>query len=1113
MKVNLTPLSPKRAIFQNAAFFGKTMVVAMLAFLSSFTVNGQNCGCNDHVTVGLRDTNRGRETAITVDMILEDPSACGATFIRLKQNGMYVGIDPSTGDAIEATDSRARFNMIWVDCSYRNTTLTAEILFQDGTMACWGTVTIEDKKAPSCFIRDVTASCELDPHPDNITSVYGQSGTNDSYGWPRNTDNCTSARDLIKTWHDDDQRSECHVGVIHRTWTITDESGNSTICTQKITFQDQTAPSIVWPADVTLTCEEANEDGTGIDVTGDVEVSDNCSNLFVEHTDNTLVQCENACYKVLRSWRVVDWCKYDAETRSGEYRHEQLIKVVDTIAPTFDLPDTLVLGISTIPGFNPARCSINNFSAPEPGNLEDNCGTADYRVSMYIDTDENCEISAGDTLLSPNTSGNYNDITCGRYVARYTIYDCCGNSISKTVCVVIIDDVPPVAACDDSTNLGLSYSQHSINGINECVNTTYSRGYAEVCVDAIDDGSFDRCSDVTVGIAKGGEFDPDNEGTPPSGSYRECVTFDCNDKGAQVVWLKATDEACPRNFDDENDAYCWMVVNIEDKLPAVCTFTPADVTVMCGDDISEDALGSATFRDNCELDSCWVSEQEDLYCGGEITRTWFVRDCGGNVTSCSQTITIELPQWTYTCPADVTISCDSFINVNPDVSETGEPEVTITDSCNQVAVLWVGDKRGPIEGTDNEKLIREWEIHDWCTGKIETCTQKIILEGCATTNTSNITGYISTVSGAPVSFANVSVNNFDTQSDLNGVFNIYNAQNDEVYYVNVEKDGSTASEGLSTRDIILAKQHILGTNYLTNDASIIAADVNGDERVSTIDIISMRQVLLNQSNDFESNVWKFSMNNIESSNDAFSSLLGHGTASFKLTEDQVVEITGIKTGDVDGSFDVNSRTNGTVNVMVQDKEISAGETVTVPFNFDQDLAGYQMTINTTNLSVVSIEGATENFNITDNGIITSWDAFSNIDANFSITFVATANTKLSNAIELSNSVIASEAYSRNGNASNLNLSFETESANGFTVYQNVPNPFLGETSISFYLPTATDVTISVFDVAGNLVQLEENEYTTAGNKTVNLNVRATGVLFYTVKAGEFMVTKKMISTK
>lgn len=86
----------------------------------------------------------------------------------------------------------------------------------------------------------------------------------------------------------------------------------------------------------------------------------------------------------------------------------------------------------------------------------------------------------------------------------------------------------------------------------------------------------------------------------------------------------------------------------------------------------------------------------------------------------------------------------------------------------------------------------------------------------------------------------------------------------------------------------------------------------------------------------------------------------------------------------------------------------------------------------------------------------------------------------------------------------------------YSLMQNYPNPFNPATTIRFTLPKASPVTLKVYNIAGQLVSvLAENEMTTAGTKEVKFNGSnlASGVYFYSIEAGSFRETKKMMLIK
>jgi len=81
--------------------------------------------------------------------------------------------------------------------------------------------------------------------------------------------------------------------------------------------------------------------------------------------------------------------------------------------------------------------------------------------------------------------------------------------------------------------------------------------------------------------------------------------------------------------------------------------------------------------------------------------------------------------------------------------------------------------------------------------------------------------------------------------------------------------------------------------------------------------------------------------------------------------------------------------------------------------------------------------------------------------------------------------------------------------------QNAPNPFNPTTTISYTLADAGEVTIDVFNVAGQKVDTLVNEFKEAGRHSVvwNGSDLSAGVYFYTIKSGDFTKTMKMTLLK
>ena len=85
----------------------------------------------------------------------------------------------------------------------------------------------------------------------------------------------------------------------------------------------------------------------------------------------------------------------------------------------------------------------------------------------------------------------------------------------------------------------------------------------------------------------------------------------------------------------------------------------------------------------------------------------------------------------------------------------------------------------------------------------------------------------------------------------------------------------------------------------------------------------------------------------------------------------------------------------------------------------------------------------------------------------------------------------------------------------FSVAQNAPNPFNPTTTIGFNLVDAGNVSIEVYNVAGQKIDTIVDGFMNAGSHSVVWNASAfsAGVYFYTVKSGGFSRTMKMTLLK
>jgi len=81
--------------------------------------------------------------------------------------------------------------------------------------------------------------------------------------------------------------------------------------------------------------------------------------------------------------------------------------------------------------------------------------------------------------------------------------------------------------------------------------------------------------------------------------------------------------------------------------------------------------------------------------------------------------------------------------------------------------------------------------------------------------------------------------------------------------------------------------------------------------------------------------------------------------------------------------------------------------------------------------------------------------------------------------------------------------------------QNYPNPFNPTTTITFDLPSKSNVSLVIYDILGKeVMKLADGEYEPGSyNFTADLSNLASGIYVYRVKAGTFTDVKKMVLTK
>ncbi|MFN0014488.1 MAG: hypothetical protein ACKVU2_08060, partial [Saprospiraceae bacterium] len=568
---------------------------------------------------------------------------------------------------------------------------------------------------PPVFLscQDITVPCVV----TNYSPNYLKNVLSIAAAMPDVTDNC-SAFNLtsLDTWVDMPCGGSFNgqnnlSGYVVRVWTATDASGNKSSCTQYIYFRRLTIYELTMPADVTANCDMAMTDPnvTGAPfyifngVTFYVTGTNTLCEINAMASDQTAPFCDGV-YSIIRTWQVFNLCGPSSSSPPNPIVHIQIISVVDPVGPDMACPANMTVSTDPL-----ACCATVNL--PDVI-MEDACGrVSDASATIFV-----IDPITGDTLdelivtgvLSNFPGNNLNDkdtmavfgltpcLPVGQHIVAYTGEDACGAASVCTFKLTVTDGVPPVAACDEITQVSL--------GID---------GMALVNAKTFDDGSYDNCSPV---FFKARRLEANDCQT--HSQFHDQVKFCCSDVGDTIiVILRVYDLPLPAgpvslSFQEAHSNECQVQAYVDDKLKPVC-IPPANTTINCDNfDPSLWAHGMATGADNCCVDTVTSTVNWALFdttCSrGTVVRTFRVSDCNGLTSSCTQRIVVEYKQnYFVKFPDDVVVTaCNGS-------GTYGEPQF-FGENCELLGVSHT-DQYFNVVPDACYKIERTWTIINWCS--------------------------------------------------------------------------------------------------------------------------------------------------------------------------------------------------------------------------------------------------------------------------------------------------------------------------------------------------------------------------------------------------------------
>lgn len=434
-------------------------------------------------------------------------------------------------------------------------------------------------------------------------------------------------------------------------------------------------------------------------------------------------------------------------------------------------------------------------------------------------------------------------------------------------------------------------------------------------------------------------------------------------------------------------------------------------------------------------------------------------------------------------------------------------------------------------------------------GNTEKCTNIVNIQDGSNVCSSNI---MAPISGKIVDISNKGVGLASVASVLGGSSKATTNDNGDFTF-KVASGGNynvapakniNPLNGVSTQDILLITNHILGKKALDSPYKYVAADVTKDGKVTASDLVQIRRLILHIIDDFEkSQSWTFVDQNFKFPGSGNPLTLGFPNVypmNNMPKTGATANFVGVKMGDVQGnatSTNVNggseTRSSDAVHISTEIATLKAGETRTLTFKASdlKEIEGFQFTLlfDTDKLTFEGIQSGDVTSVTEDNfgtrfageGMITaSWNTenarIEDGSIIFKVNVKAVKDVMLSDVLTISSTLTPAEAYTEDGEVQSLELQFTENgkivASQGFELFQNRPNPFNGSTMIGFSLPEAAKASITIFDMSGRTLTVLEGSYAKGYNevKISQAELGAAGVFYYRLDTPTHSGMKKMV---
>ena len=503
--------------------------------------------CDQFATVSIKTNGYTEVTAKGVDDGSFDE--CGAVTLKIRRME-----DPCSFGA-----DTAWFDKVGFCCLDANTTRMVQLLVTDeggNTNICMVSVNVQEKVDP-------TIACPADMTISDCTYTFDPLNADDYFDAAIMTDNCPANNILNHSLVDN--RTSCGVGDIVRTFSVSAGSTTYGTCTQTITFENvdpfyinpidvlDPTDDIVWPRDYWAVgqCAFAGLLPETLPDTSSVPrfTEDACDLVGMQYKDQIFeFNLNGSCYKIIRTWTVIDWCQTDASGNHKTWSYEQQIKVIDNEAPILTLPTSPVL-------YETINCNSDMITLSATAT---DCSNAlDLKWTNRI-TKEGVLVSSG----SSNIVTGIFDL--GTYTIAYTVEDRCGNLSSGSYDFEVSTTAEPTAICKKDVSAPLVLMDTDGNGTGDTFMTMVTPAH-------FDNKSYHKCDALTSTLQLSFSADVND------------VTAVYNTPGCKEIELWVTDS-------NGNTSFCTTFLDVQQN----------GVSNDCGSNNRSNIVGK-TVKENNEI--------------------------------------------------------------------------------------------------------------------------------------------------------------------------------------------------------------------------------------------------------------------------------------------------------------------------------------------------------------------------------------------------------------------------------------------------------------------------------------------------------------------------------